>query len=428
MEKCKSILSITFNDYSKGGGGVAKVMIEHQKMFNDAGYKYICIFPVKKLIMHDNIMLFCYWGLLIDGKINGIYNNSQIKNILYSLNEEAVIASIHIHHLLYNKMTMVQELIDYLDEIPIAFFIHDYYTVCRNYTLLKNDQYYCGLGGIRSEKCKDCKYYNHLTIKNLKENKTFIEHNIDRLHFFAPSEAARAVWLSYYKSYSDKITVLRHDNVKKYGNHFRTVLRHSSKIKLGYLGRPAVHKGWNTWLKLIDSIDHNKYECYVFNNTDDPGNDKYQHVYVNVTPDNKDAMIKALISNEIDSVLLWSNWPETYSYTYFESYCADEFILTSNVSGNIAYECRNHHNGFVFKDENQLLSALKESDFFIDSINSYRNNHEKIPIEMVPNTKIVDWVKANENNDSNKLSKNLKDKHDSILLKVIRNYVLKHNY
>lgn len=420
----KAILAITFNDYSKGGGGVAKVMIEHQKMFNEAGYKYICVFPIKKLVMHDNIMLFCYWGLLIDGQLNSVYNSNQVKNILYQINTETPIVSIHIHHLLYNKISMVQDLIDYLSDLPIAFFIHDYYTICRKYTLMKNDQMYCGPGGISHDKCKNCKYYNHLTRKILKENECFIEHNIDRLHFFAPSEAARDVWLSYYTKYADRITVLRHDSVKTYSDHFRTCLSYSKKIRIGYLGRSVVHKGWNTWLKLMDNIDHDRYECFVFNNNDDRGNDKYQHIYVNVTPDNKDAMIKALISNDIDCVLLWSTFPETYSYTYFESYCADEFILTNKVSGNIAYECNYHNNGLVFDDEDQLLRMLNNPNILLDHINAYREDHNQIPSEMIPNKKIIEWVKQQENIIDNGDLQMVKNDCSSILLKMLNKYIV----
>lgn len=421
----KAILAITFENYEKGGGGVAKVIIEHQKMFNDSGYEYLCIFPIKKLIIHDNIMLFCYWGLLINGEFKGVYNSNQVKSIFHQINMETPIVSIHIHHLLYNIINMVQDLVDYFADLPIAFFIHDYYTVCRNYNLMKNDRKYCGPGGISYEKCKGCKYYNHLTRITLKENENFITHNIDRLHFFVPSKAAKDVWISYYTKYADKITVLKHDDVKKYSHHFRPALKYSSKIRIGYLGRPAAHKGWNTWLKVIDSIDHDRYECYTFNNTNDQGNNKYQHVYVNVTPENKDAMVKALISNDIDCVLLWSLCPETYSYTYFESYCADEFILTNNISGNIAYECDSHRNGIVLDNENQLITVLNDTEKFIDCINEYRLNHDLIPSEMAPNTGIVGWVKKQESIMENSKLQEIKNVNSSTFLKFLNKYIAK---
>lgn len=416
----KAILSITFNDYTKGGGGVAKVIIEQQELFNKAGYMYICIFPIKKLIFHDNIMLFCYWGILIDGQFHGVFNDRQILDKLFELNREQIaITYIHIHHLMYSNISMIQEFVDYLQDVPIIFFIHDYYSICRNYTLLRNSTEYCGLGGISREKCDGCKFYNKLTRKTLRQIEHFFTINAGRLTFVAPSEAAKEVWLSYYKQFEKKIIVVGHDRISEVRTHFKKILKYDEKIRIAFLGRPHVHKGWNVWTDILNNNFNKHYEYFVFSNEAD-NNKKYKHIYVNVTPQDKDAMIKALIANKIDAVLLWSTWPETYSYTYFESYCADTFVLTDRSSGNIAKKVYENGNGIVFKNEAELLKNLNNYKTFIENINAYRNDSKKIPSKMTPNDYIIDFTKKQENIMNQSFEKRKNHPSHSLLLKVVK--------
>ena len=44
-------------------------------------------------------------------------------------------------------------------------------------------------------------------------------------------------------------------------------------------------------------------------------------------------MLNALRQNNVDVAILWSLCKETYSYTYFECYAANVFVVTDENSG-----------------------------------------------------------------------------------------------
>ena len=58
-------------------------------------------------------------------------------------------------------------------------------------------------------------------------------------------------------------------------------------------------------------------------------------------------MTKALRDNDIQVALLWAKWPETYSYTFYESLSANLYIITNRVSGNITNQVEERRCGMI---------------------------------------------------------------------------------
>lgn len=121
-----------------------KVIMAHQKVLNQHGVSYVYLYSVKKTVWRDDLMLFCEFGLIIDGKHIGIFSISDIFRFItqwglsgFSLRE------IHIHHLLYVRLAEAQRLLFACDNVPIKIFLHDYYFCCTSYNLLKNGTF-CG--------------------------------------------------------------------------------------------------------------------------------------------------------------------------------------------------------------------------------------------------------------------------------------------
>lgn len=60
----------------------------------------------------------------------------------------------------------------------------------------------------------------------------------------------------------------------------------------------------------------------------------------------------------IDAVILWSTWPETYSFTVHESFAANCLVLTNKDSGNIAAKITGTSRGVVCDNEETLFTVL----------------------------------------------------------------------
>ena len=78
------------------------------------------------------------------------------------------------------------------------------------------------------------------------------------------------------------------------------------------------------------------------------------NIPVSFLDEGPDAMVKALRECQIDIAFLWSIWPETYSFTLYEAFAANCFVVTNSMSGNIAEQIRNNSRGIVFNDEAEM--------------------------------------------------------------------------
>lgn len=71
-----------------------------------------------------------------------------------------------------------------------------------------------------------------------------------------------------------------------------------------------------------------------------------------------DAMEQALRSEEIHLALIWSQWPETFSFTTIESIAAGCLVVASDASGNAAQMVRDHEAGVVLPNRDDALAEF----------------------------------------------------------------------
>jgi hypothetical protein len=130
---------------------------------------------------------------------------------------------------------------------------------------------------------------------------------------------------------------------------------------LAFAGHPLAKKGWQAWRRLVDREEISRgYDLYHFGSH--AGEFPERFVEVSVTRDNREAMIHALRAHEIDVVLLWSIWPETFCYVLHEAMAAGSFVITHAHSGNVADYIRALGNGMVLQSEDELLELLGDRE------------------------------------------------------------------
>ena len=386
------VLSVSFSNYLKNKSGMPKVVMAHQKMFNEEKISYIYLFSVKKMVFHEHGMLFCLFGVIIDGKYMGVYPiHKIIKEIGCLIEQGQEIHGIHIHHLLYIKLKYIKMILDAFQNIPIVYYLHDYYCVCTNYTLRKNKDVYCGGEGLNSQCCKNCNSHkNSIKIEN-KIGKLFSKYK-DRLTFVSPSEATKEIFLRFRPEYQNQVIVIPHQKLIEVYKENMNPIERGKKIKIGFLGMPSKHKGWETWCKLVQQSDANNYEYYVFNSSNKSYSNMHKE-YVAFNEKNLDAMTQALRKNNIDIILMWALWPETYSYTYYEAYSSNAYVLTNTISGNIMNAVQENGNGLVLEDEEALLSLFMNSKQMTEYVNKFRESRKCGPLFLEENSYIVEYTK-----------------------------------
>lgn len=393
----KCVLAISFLNYMKSVGGMSKYMLAHEKMYMDAGYTYMSLYFVKKIVK-KKYPIFHFYGLIVDGKEIGVFTLDDILLYFKVLQKDGyTINDIHIHNISYMNADHMIRLADTLPVTPYKLILHDFHTICTNFNLLRNGIDYCGGKALSAEKCVGCRYYENG--KTYVANVVRVIQNVkSRLTVVAPSEIAGRIWLEAYPEFRDRVITLTEQmwQGEYLGN--REQLDKTKPIVIGYLGNKSPHKGWSQWTAFVERANqrHNRYKCIVFNSKKDFDNAHMEHCTVRFTQGNLNAMTAALRKEEVDCAILWSIWPETYSYTLFEACSANVFILTNQNSGNIAYTVQKKGNGLVLNSEEELYRLAEKPEELAEKINDARKKTAPGPETLIDNTGFVDLTNHNQ--------------------------------
>lgn len=375
-------MSFTYGLPLNVSGGIPKVINEHRKMFVDKGFGYITIFPIKRFI--DN-----RYGILDDANDVRIVNHEELLRFIQLLNSKGCIVEIHIHHLMCVNFTFLKKLLSQTD-CRIVFFVHDFYTVCPSLNLINSNGDYCGEECRSDSKCMNCKYYRSYSNIYLEIIGFFSDFK-KRMDIIAPSKSAIRIWLKSYPTFTNQFKVVPHQVSKHIDikhEAITDIMEH--KLNIAYIGSTSEIKGWNEFLNAKKALDETKrnFKFYVFSNNKIK-NKNITQVFVNVGLNN-DAMIEALTSNHIDVAILNSKWPETYSYTLFESLVAGAFVITNKISGNIYEYIANNGGGLVMQTPTELTEILIDEKKIRRLIFDEKSKKNKVLATIAPNTEIVD--------------------------------------
>ena len=260
-------------------------------------------------------------------------------------------------------------------KLPIILVVHDYMMVCPYMMLSDSKAIECGnvIEKPSKERCICCKYAEQ-EIEHFDEiNGFFLAINELICKVVFPSCSAQNNWIKVFPYLMGRSTIRPH---LKYIN--RTVTRQwKNKIRIGYLGYISDIKGYSEWLKLMNSLDKDRFEFYYFGAAIKQAEKDGAHaILVDFNCPGSPGMVEQLVVNKIDIAFLWSNCQETYSYTYYEAFEAGCWIVTSSHSGNITDEVRRNENGRTFDTIEECVLFLNDlqGEYAILKIENVKSN------------------------------------------------------
>lgn len=394
------VFSLSFANYHKEKNGVPKAILAHKQIYLNQGISYVHVFLIKKTFLKDQFEPVCFYGLTIDDQYQGIISIQMLMKLFqqWQVKEHQMI-DIHIHHLMYTKLGHIKKLLDGCQVAPIKLYLHDYYLVCSNYNLMKNNMQYCGPEGMFEEKCKDCSSYI-VSKKRVNALKKLIDSYHKRVQFIAPSNIAKNIFLNSWREYVHQVHVIPHQVLVGEYKENNEMIASDERIRVAFLGMPMKHKGWEMWQQLVkehvlsvgqDQIslaNRKEYDFFVFNSSKEEylGMTK---VKVEFTNDQMNAMVSALRDYKIHIVVLWALWPETYSYTCFESFAANTYIITNRSSGNIGDVVERRLIGTVLESEQELYGLFRNPIELRAEVNQYRSHANNVPLHLLENEEII---------------------------------------
>src|SRR5262249_46571973 len=132
------------------------------------------------------------------------------------------------------------------------------------------------------------------------------------------------------------------------------------------LGQRVYHKGWTVFEELaLRFIGDDRYQFFQLGLPDGlPLPRSIRNVPVRVAPEQRHAMEEALKAAQIDVVVTWSLWPETFCFAVHEALAAGAFVVARANAGNVwpAIQAYAPDQGCAIEDEAGLVALFNGSE------------------------------------------------------------------
>ncbi|SCB49314.1 hypothetical protein [Rhizobium multihospitium] len=351
----KLIFSISHDDFRRHSGGVQLCIQIEQETFNREGGAYLHIYPWQPLptLAEDADPPVC---VNLNGDDVGVYRTSAV---LQAFSEYKALTNQPIWRVIHSLLGHSPE---QLGKIPEGLFensfiwAHDYLLLCEGYTLLRNNISYCHGPSVDSSACSICVFG-----ESRKTHIARLDMLISSCAFtlLSPSVIAQDILFERSSFKFEKSYLAPHCRLEKNSPISRASTQAPTRV--AFCGWPVYQKGWFSFDNLArQHAGSNRYKFYYFGGGQNiPKYIESREIFV--TQNSRDAMTKALIENEIDVVVLWANWPETFSFALHEALAADCQIVTTSSSGNIAKVLGELDVGIVLRTDEELYATFEGS-------------------------------------------------------------------
>lgn len=327
-----ALMSLSHDQYTKSVGGVQTSISIEQSVLTSAGWTYIHLCPALPLPFladptpEDDTFLV----LTLNGRREGVVRLSDLLLVISQVASEWE-KPIHliVHHLMGFAVDTVLRISRVCEAGPPIVWVHDFFSLCTNPFLLRNDRAFCNAPPEESSACLVC-CEGGTRSAHLESMRRFFDQLCPVV--LAPSSTALNFWKSKGGFAYSKALVIPLAQVELGVPESGIKNR---PLRVAHLGAAAPHKGWATFAKLVERhARDDRYEFFRlgFGSSELDG---LTEVLVEVGPDKVDAMIDAVREYEIDVVINWSNCFETFSFITLEALAAGAFVVARKGAGNV---------------------------------------------------------------------------------------------
>ena len=261
-----------------------------------------------------------------DGQATTFHVRTNLRAILSALNP----AMLHVHHLRGYNLSDVKALVDWSG--PVITTIHDYHSLCPQYTLLSHRGEYCGVP--ESNECGQCaRQLLQLEFEDIVHHRGANQLLMDRANaVIFPSQSAHDVVQLALDVSGDKVMILPHP----YGTEparsrlLRPRIERVPKrgVRVGFVGYSDKHKGATLQDAICNALETRPVD-FVFLGTVGPS--RNNRIYTGLYK--RSDVVYLLHEYEIDVVVLTSSWPETFGFTLSEAWAAGVPAVVSPFGG-----------------------------------------------------------------------------------------------
>jgi hypothetical protein len=271
------------------------------------------------------------------------------------------VAELVCHHLLGHAPELLVDLLEASGaERPICW-VHDFFTLCPSYGLMRNDVAFCAAPALLSQACTVC-CYGEERVRHAERMARFFRDTGPNV--LAPSEAALDFWLRNSALHHLDHGVLPHARLVMAPNAIEIATDGEPRpLRVAHLGSAETYKGWHVFRELASVFEGDPR--YTFLHLGSPGPPdrpgSVRHIPVTVTATDRYAMVEAVAEARVDVAILWPLCFETFCFTAHEALAGGAFVLTHADAGNLwpAVVRNAPAQGCTVADEQALFDLLE---------------------------------------------------------------------
>lgn len=325
-------VALSHDDYTTNLGGVQNCVGDEQSALVAAGWHYLHLCPVQPLpMLSDEVVATAFFvSLRLDGESIGTARLSDVAGVLNSLRRADQFLYLVVHHLMGFSPEAVTEFAQALQPTESVVWLHDFFTLCVSYALLRNNVAFCHGPELESQACGVCCFGGERRTHRARIDAMLKD--LDPV-VVAPSHAALDFWGARTRVVPRKTHVLPHASLVL--DPILPLPEPSHPLRVGFLGAPIHLKGWTTFEALAAKHYGGRYAFYHlgYRKAEEASNIKFVEVIVDRA--NRDAMVRAVEQNALDVVINWSLCYETFSFTTYEALAAGAYVIARRDAGNV---------------------------------------------------------------------------------------------
>lgn len=352
------MVSIGHDHYLKVSGGVQLCVHREETVAGLSGSAYLYVHPWQALPRLSHLQdgddpIVC---LVLNGEDLGASRFSDLVSALELAVAGFDEAQVIIHQLLGHSPELIVQLVNAVGSKKCWLWLHDFLTICPSYTLQRNSVAFCGAPPLGSNACTLCRFGDER--RNQADRMLSLFKAID-VHVLSPSQVTLDLWEARSGLTAASVQVVPHMTLN-WRKRTKQLPKSSDRVTIGFLGTPAPHKGWQVFEALFRRLGHSGHYRFVFLGSSELPAQGIDYRRVHVTATDPDAMISGVREEKIDLVLHWASWPETFSLSTYEAYAGGAYVITNDLSGNVAVTVSRLGRGAVLADEADLNAFFED--------------------------------------------------------------------
>ncbi|TCL87254.1 hypothetical protein C8J38_1341 [Rhizobium sp. PP-WC-2G-219] len=365
----KLIVSVSHDDFQCVSGGVQLCVATELDLSAANNVAHLHIRPRQPLPIlaakgEDPLVV-----VKLNGTDIGICRMSAISETVQRLAPKLDRCRVIIHHMLGNSPEALADLCQATGSATASVWIHDFFTLCPNFVLQRNDITFCNAPPVDSNACAICKYGDE-RISHISRMAAFFG-SVD-VDVLSPSQPALDFWMENTNLRYSRLETIPHFQLD-WVEQDSMQQEEKSFFSIGFVGYPSDYKGWPTFEKVVTTLGGDSTYRFYYFGVASVSLQHLENVAVHVTPEEPLAMVESLRKNEIDVVIHWANCFETFSFSTYEAFAASAFVITNAISGNVASVVATTERGVVLSSEDELITYL-QSNSFAELVCRKRNN------------------------------------------------------